>query len=296
MTGACGNKADLETARHSVYDADFAVVYSAVLEATRDLYPSTDDLPGAGTIKTAWHQVPLATNQDDMTNSRAISVSGMPTQTPGQTNNGMSTRLTGKKFFVRFDVSVTGGRPWRVKVQGHASEWEPGAAMPSEMRGMARPHWLDGRIDALTLAIFSRIKSHAVRMKETPVELTSEEKLPKTDPTTFAKIPAAAATRLAHIKDMASRRDYGGLHLDLADDVKFSLGADGNADVALAMWQADPEVVDAISRAIGPTCATDAADERRVMCPGGVPKPGTYQLILTLRGTDWKLASFFRAE
>jgi len=304
-SASCSNKADVETAKRSLYNTDFSVVYSAALSAVRDLYPTMDDAPGSGQIKTAWHQVPLAANQDDMAQSRAVSATGLPmqgtvnaaAQNPAMTNSmGQPTRLVQKRYYVRFDVSVLGGRPWRVKVVGHASEWDPGAAMPTEMRGAQRPPWLDGRTDTLTLAIYNRIKAHAVPMKQPLVEDKTETPLPKTDPTTFNKLPADAGKRLAHVKDMASRRDYASLRLDLAEDVVFSLGAEGNAEVALAMWQADPEVVEAMAKLVSPQCAVDPANGKRVLCPGVPPKPGEWQLVLEQRGEAWLVTSFVRAE
>src|ERR1043165_3905034 len=107
----------------------------------------------------------------------------------------MPTRLAYKRYFVRFDVSVAGGRPWRVKVVGHASEWEPGAAMPTELKGPARPPWLEGRLDAPTLAIFKRVKQFAVPMKEELVKDKPDDPTPKTDPKQFGKVPPDAAKR-----------------------------------------------------------------------------------------------------
>ena len=57
IVAACSNKKDVQAAKHSLYDTDFAVVYSAALEATREIYPNLDDNPGPGKIQTAWHQV-----------------------------------------------------------------------------------------------------------------------------------------------------------------------------------------------------------------------------------------------
>ncbi|MBA3820495.1 MAG: hypothetical protein H0X17_16515, partial [Deltaproteobacteria bacterium] len=148
---ACGNKKDVKIAKRSVYDADFAIVYSASLNATRDLYPTLDDNPGPGLIKTAWHQVSYANNEDDMANQRTMATGqgvGGGAVTPGQAAVGQPTRLAYKRFFIRFEVGVVGGRPWRVRVVGHASEWEPGNALPTELKGAARPPWLDGRTDA----------------------------------------------------------------------------------------------------------------------------------------------------
>ncbi|MDQ3369764.1 MAG: hypothetical protein M3680_30460 [Myxococcota bacterium] len=293
---ACGSKKDVKIAKRSVYDADFAIIYTAALNATRDLYPTLDDNPGPGVIKTAWHQVSYASNTDDMANQRTIAagqgVSGGAV-TPGQAAVGQPTRLAYKRFFIRFEVAVVGGRPWRVRIVGHASEWEPGNALPTELKGAARPPWLDGRTDALTLAIYKRIKQFAVPMKPDAEPVKPEDSFPKTDPSSFKNLPAAAATHLAQTKDALSRRDYAALRAQLADDITWSLGGAPGADTAMAMWQADTEALDAMARLIGPGCA---GTDRRITCPAGEPVAGAWQLVLELRGSAWKITSFLRAE
>src|SRR5262245_25348208 len=170
LVAACGNKKEVEHAKHSVYDTEFAVVYSAALNVTRELYPQLNDNPGPGKISTAWHQVSYANNQDDLSNQRTLAQSQgyNPQMAPNSSAAmaGVPTRLAYKRYFIRFDVSVVGGRPWHVKVVGHASEWEPGAAMPTELRGASRPTWLDARTETLQVAIWKRMKKYAVPMKE----------------------------------------------------------------------------------------------------------------------------------
>jgi hypothetical protein len=294
LLAACGNKKEVERAKHSVYDADFAIVYSAALEATRDLYPQLNDNPGPGKISTAWHQVQYGNNQDDLSNQRTLAASqGVQTGAAGTpaAMMGVPTRLAYKRYFIRFDVSVIGGRPWKVKVVGHASEWEPGAALPSELRGAQRPAWLDGRIDALTLAIYKKIKQYAIPMKE-QAPASPEDNLPKTDPSQFTGVPPAAAKRLAEIKDALAKRDYAALRPQLDDEVVWSLGGGTGADAALAMWQADPATFEAMQEVLGAGCATRG---KQVACPAGDPQPGKYQLVLEQRG-EWKVTSFVRAE
>jgi hypothetical protein len=292
---ACKNKKEIHSARHSVYDTDFAVVFSAALDATRELYTNVDDFPGTGMIKTAWHQVSYANNQDDLANQRTVAQGqGVP---PGGTSQGaaaagMPTRLAYKRHFIRFDVSVLGGRPWRVKVIGHAAEWDPGNAMPTELRGASRPPWLDGRIEALQVAIYRRIKAFAVPMKD-EVDVTAEPEVPKTDPSTFKGVPGPAASRLAAIKDALARRDYTNLRTQLADDVVWSLGGAPGADTAMAMWQADPESLEAMATVIAGGCG---GSPTRVACPAGEPVSGAWQLILEPRGDAWKVTSFLKAE
>lgn len=292
---ACQNKKEIHSAKHSLYDIDFALVFSAALEATRSAYSSVDDFPATGMIRTAWHQVSYANNQDDLSNQRTVAQSqGMGTgqTTAGQASAGMPTRLAYKRQFVRFDISVIGGRPWRVKVIGRAAEWDPGNAMPTELRGMAKPAWLDGRTEALQVAIYRKMKKFAVPMKE-EVEVKTEPDMPTTDPTTFKNIPLDAAKALASIKDALARRDYAALRGTLADDVVWSLGGAPGAETAMAMWQADPESLDAMARTITAGCG---AAEQRVVCPVGAPVAGTWQLILEPRPTVWKVASFIKAE
>lgn len=286
-------KRDLKAAKQSVYDADFAVVFQGALEATRGLYSNLEDAPGTGAIKTAWHQVQYGNTQDDLANQRTIAQGQGRGMSPALSGTAMPTRLAYKRYFVRFDVSVIGGRPWRVKVIGHAAEWEPGNAMPTELHGPARPHWLDGRIEALTVAIYRKIKAHAIPAKEPAVDEKPEDTLPKADPKLWKDLPPAAAQRLAKLKDAIVLRDYGALRAQLADDVVWSLGGEPGADTAMVMWQADPEALDALVRAME-RCA--AAAGKRVTCPGGEPAPGVWQLVLELRGKDWKVASFVKGE
>lgn len=295
LLGACGNKKEVEHARHSVYDTDFTIVYNAALDITRNLYPQLNDNPGPGKIATAWHQVQYGNNQDDLSNQRTLAQgqgvqSGMAGTQAGMV--GVPTRLAYKRYFIRFDVSVLGGRPWRVKVIGHASEWDPGAALPSELKGAQRPTWLDGRIEALQVAIYKRIKQFAIPMKE-EIEVEADDDLPKTDPTLFTNMPAGAAKRLASIKDTLARRDYGTLRPQLDDDVLWSLGGGTGADAALATWQADPATFEAMQEVITAGCA--AKGDKKVLCPDGDPQPGKWQLVIEQR-ESWKVTSFVRGE
>lgn len=292
---ACSNKAEVARAKRSLYDNDFAIVYSKALEATREVYQNLDDNPRSGTIKTAWHQVAYATSGDDAAGGRSLAAGGSQplANSPAAAQAGMPTRLAYKRYYIRFDVSVTGGRPWRVKVVGHASEWDPGAALPVEMVGAARPPWLDGRTDALVLAIYKRLKPYAVAMPADEPEVKPEDLLPKTDPKTFANVPPDAAKRLAQIKDAVGRREYGQLREQLFDDVAWSLGGAPSADVAMATWQADPEALDAMARLITAGCG---AADNKVSCPATPPRSGQWQLVIEHRGEAWKVASFVKRE
>ena len=265
------------------------MVYSAALDATRDVYPNLDDAPGRGVIKTAWHQVSYANNQDDLSNPKTVA------QTQGVSASsaaaGMPTRLAYKRYFIRFDVTIAGGRPWRLKVVGHAAEWEPGAALPTELHGVARPSWLEGRTDALLFAIYKRLKGHAIAAKDEAPEAADEPA--RADPASFKDIPLPAGKRLAQLKDALAARDYQAVRPQLADDVVWSLGGGTGADAAMATWQADPEAFDAMGKALAAGCAGDA---KKVSCPPGPPAQGAYQLTIEPRGDGWQVTSFVRAD
>jgi hypothetical protein len=292
----CGSKKDLKNARSSAYDTDFAIVYNAVVDATRELYPALTDNPGPGMVKTAWHRVPYAANEDDLANQRTVAMGNgyNSATTPGQSMmSGVDTRLNYKQYFVRFDVSIVGGRPWRVKVLGQASVWEPGNALPTDLKGPARPHWVDGRQDALTLAIYKKIKKYAVPAKKEE-EAPKPEGPAKTDPKLFTNVPPTAGITLAKVRDALVQRNYDALRAELADDIVWSLGGSPGADTAMAMWQADSESLEAMMRVITKGCASV---EKKVMCPPqSEPVPGAYSLVLEQRGDAWKVTSFVKAE
>jgi len=293
-TGCPASKKEIEAAKHSLYDADFTVVYTAALEVTRQNYPNLEEAPGRGSIKTAWHQVSYANNQDDLANQQTLAnAQGLGAGSPASANQaaaGMPTRLAYKRYFVRFDVTVAGGRPWRLKVVGHAAEWEPGAALPTELHGPARPQWLDGRTDSLLYAIYKRVKPYAIPMKE--AEAAGDD-TKRADPAAFKDVPPGAAKRLAALKDALGDRDYTALRAQVADDVVWSLGGGAGIDGAMALWQADPEPLDAMGKLLAAGCGGDAT---KVTCPAGSPVPATYQLTLEMRGDAWRVTSFVKAE
>jgi len=284
---------EIHSAKHSVYDTDFAVVYSAALQATREAYASVDDYPGTGTIKTAWHQVSYANNQDDLSNQRTVAQSqGLSSGSTSQSQAaaGMPTRLAYKRQFVRFDITIAGGG------RG-GSRWS--AAPPSgsgqcdadELRGMARPAWLDGRTEALQVAIYRKMKRYALPMKE-EVEIKTGPVMPTTDPSTFKDIPPEAASRSPRSRmrsDVATiRRSAGCSPMTWCGASRRTGCRHGDGDVAGRSGDARP-----MARAIAAGCG---AVEKRVACPVGAPVAGAWQLLLEPRPTVWKVASFVKAE
>lgn len=294
------NRKKVELAKRSLYDTDFAAVYAAAFEVTRSRYPNIDDRPGPGRIMTAWHEVKLAAGNEDIATQRSMaSTSTTATSADPSTGTMGASSDTGalgnpapmgkKRYFIRFDVSVIGGRPWRVKVVGHAAEWEAGAALPVELHGMAKPSWLGPRTEALEVAIYERLGRYAVRAPEERRD-TLDDKLPKADPSAFHNVPAGAARVLADIRVALARRDYLKLRASIADDVTWSGDGGSGADAALAVWQADPVVFDAMTDALR-SCV--AARNTRVVCViADRTVANRHELVVEPRGSRWLATSF----
>ncbi|HVV87257.1 MAG TPA: hypothetical protein VHE35_29655 [Kofleriaceae bacterium] len=295
---ACGaSKKEVAEARASVYDADFAIVYSAAVAAVRELYPDYRDDPAAGRVSTSWHTVKYSDPGADDPKSTQIAdqaqgIQPDPSQSGGSTTSagsyGVDPNYVHQLNFIRFDVLVTGGRPWRVKVKGAASRLEPGNALPTELHGADEPHWLAGRTDELIVAIHRRLKRYAIKA---PVEVEAVKVDAPPPATVKGDIPDGARTTAIAVVTAIRVRDSDALRDQLADDVQWSLGAPPGIDGAMAMWQADPSALGAIAKAIEAGCGKDG-DE--VQCPA-MPAPNTWRVRLGQRHGGWRLTAFIAA-
>jgi hypothetical protein len=289
VAAGCGaSKAQIQRARTSAYDADFAIVYSEALAAVRDLYPDLEEDPSRGVISTVWHQVHFTSNQDSREDDDAPTADA-----PRNTGLVGNQPRAVKRTFVRFDVTVAGARPFRVRVTGKASQWDVGDAKPTDLKGAAKPAWLAGRIDGLTVAIYKRLKPYAIHVEE---EVVVEEEGPTVDKAMFGDIPPEAADVAAAIVLAIDTRKPATIRDHLAADVVWSLGAPGDADTALAMWQADPATLEALKKTLSAGCL---ADGDVVTCPrAAVEQPGyvDWRVTLELRDGAWKVTSFVTGD
>lgn len=292
LLAGCPSSQEIRVAKTSAYDADFAIVYSETLTAIREIYPNLEEDPANGVIRTAWHQVQYSGGNDD-TASANNQVGTQPGSGGGSFNSPPSSLNT--KLFIRFDVVVAGGRPWHVRVVGQAAEWDAGNAEPTELKGAAIPHWLPGRRDALVVAIYRRLKNYAVHVAEPEPEVETVI-APEVDPDTFGDIPAGARKVATAIVQAVETRDAPALRAHLADDVTWSFGAEGDADTAMVMWQADPEALDALAKVLRAGCRTAA---EVVTCPpAATDSPGYlgWRATLEKRGEAWKLTAFVQGD
>lgn len=287
FAGCHASKSEVRAARNSGYDADFAIVYRETLAAVRKHYPQFSENASAGVIRTSWHPIRINTEQADLPSTQQAS----RTMGAGQYGRDM--------FYIRFDVFVVGGNPWRVRVEGHASEWRRDS-VPAEMHGANTPHWLKGRTEALEVEIHRRLKKYAVKLPSTAkVEETPEQPAPEVDMSRLGKFPADAAKTMAAVLGAARSRDFQALRRLMSPDFTWNLGAPPSADQALIMWQADTTLLETLAAVIQAGCRTEPG-QKRVVCPAeytGQPgyaghragfEPGP--------GGQWKMIYFVSGE
>jgi hypothetical protein len=290
VTGCGASKSEVRAARSSGYKTDFAIVFSETLRVVRDLYPHLTENASAGVIKTAWHPLHLSTGQSEPLSSKQSD----------QSLNPFSTTAPGRKqHFIRFTIYVVGGDPWRVRVEGQASEWEAGQ-VPVELRGGDEPHWLKGRIEALQVAIHRRLEQYAVKLEST-AEIKDEQRaaLPDIDMTTLSSLPPEVAHVVAATLQAAKARDYRALRATMHDEFTWSLGAPPGADTAVAMWQADSTILGHLIAAIEAGCSMDQHGTQ-VTCPRQyteTPEYLGYRAGFTMdAGRAWKMSFFVAGD
>jgi hypothetical protein len=291
---ACGGgRKELRAAKTSGYQADFAIVYSEVLAAVTNLYPHLVENAAAGVIKTQWHPMRLQAGQDSSGAAGIDPNTGLPAS---QNPFGVGAQIDRTHFFIRFDVLVVGGDPWRVRVTGYASKWEVGYAKPVPLDKADEPHWLQGRIDKLQVAIYRRLEQYAV-----PLEIIQEQPAvePVEDLTRFGELPEGAAAVIAVVERAARTHDVATLRRHMIDDFVWSLGATPGADQAIAMWQADTENLRRLVAVIEAGCVAEAGGTR-VVCPPEAVGPSDYvghrAAFEVSAGAGWKLIHFVSGD
>ncbi len=282
----------MRDAKTSGYKTDFAVVYSETLAAVRELYPNITEDARVGTIKTAWHPVRIAEGQDEQQQNPTSQ------QSTGPTGFQATTALK-KAYFVRFDIHVVGGRPWRVRVHALASSWKLGE-QPMPLRGADIPAWLEPRKEALEVAIHRRLKQYAVRLKvESDSQRRARVERPAGDLGRFgANLPPAAARAIAEVEQAATNRDVGKLRPFMADEFTYSFGDSPSADTAVVMWQADPTILAELGKVLAAGCAQDPKDAQ-VVCPAAFLTDGNftgYRAGFRNLGGAWKMVFFVAGD
>lgn len=287
----CGGASadDVREAKSSGYRGDFAVIYSETLAAVRELYPELVEDARLGIIKTPWYPVHVKQGTDDAAQANTV--------TPGTPRTAFSTTSAlRQEFFIRFDVHVVGGRPWRVRVQGEASSWKAGEN-PTPLRGPEIPSWLEGRVNSLEVAIHKRLKKHAVELTFAPATEVKPAAKP-IDTAKFGSLPKAAALVVAEVERAASARDVARLRGLMVSDFTYSTGDEPSAETAMVVWQADPSLLGELVKVLEAGCAHDPA-KGQVVCPAAFLRdesaPG-YRAGFRLSDGSWKMAFFVNGE
>ena len=298
----CGTSAsEVRRAERSGYRADFAIVYSEVLAVVTELYPQLEERPDVGSIVTAWHRISIKTELEGEAAGSSQQERDNLRRSQNDPSSASGNRVIGgagyqrKRYFIQFKVNVIGGNPWEVRVAGKAQEWEEGS-VPVELRGANEPHWLKGRTDALRVAIYRRLKKHAVLLPTAAVAEAAVAK-PTVDIATFGNIPKAAAKRLAEVHTAASARDFTALRRTMANNLSWSFGAEPSADQAIHMWRADSAILTKLVEVLEAGCHSES--ERRVTCPPAYSQqPGYlgYRAGLELIGDEWKMIFFVTGD
>lgn len=252
----------------------------------REAYPQLTEDARMGIIRTAWHPVHAQQGSGDDDSQQA--------PTPGSPRTGIrtSTQLR-EQFFIRFDVHVVGGKPWRVRVRGEASSWKSGE-IPTPLHGAEVPHWVEGRVNSLEVAIHQRLKSYAVKVGKEPKpgdEGPARAAVPPLDIARFGKLPPEAGQVVAEVEKAARARDTAALRARMIDQFTYATGEAPSADTALVVWQADPGLLDQLVKALDAGCALDPGGKQAV-CPAAAPPSGAARAVFRASIAGWKLVAF----
>jgi len=293
IIGACAaSEAEVNRAKTAGYDTDFSTVYGEVVAVVSRLYPKTAENAVDGVIRTAWHRVAVQSGSGRSNDQQSSQLAGTRTGS-GLTTTAASDR---KNFYIRFRIHVVGGKPWRVRIVGEASEWAMGD-VPMPLNGAEVPPWLKGRTDALRVEIYDHLKKYAVKV-EAEIPQAEGTIISLDEPASYGDIPAGAEELLSEIHRALGIRSFEDLRHQLADDVQWSPGEVGSADIAMVMWQADTSLLEAMRIAIGRGCvAGDGAVI--VSCPRAyseTPNYKGYRLIAEKRGDRWLVTAFVKGD
>jgi hypothetical protein len=292
LTAACGaSDTEVRDAKTSGYQTDFAIVYSETLAAVRDLYPNLKEDARIGVIKTAWHYVAITQGNDEtQVPSQAQQMSPM-----GQPSAFQASNAIRKHFFIRFDINVVGGKPWRVRVHAQASAWKEGE-VPVPLRAADVPSWLEPRREALEVKIHRRLKKYAVRVKAEKVAAPKPRPAPAVDLARYGKIPPAAAKVVSQVDQAAGTRDMAKLRTLMAEEFTYSFGDGPSADTAVLVWQADPTILGEIGKALAAGCGEK---DGQVVCPAAFLQDQNftgYRAGFQNLGGGWKMVFFVAGD
>jgi hypothetical protein len=270
----------------------FNVVWGVVQEEVHRRYVGIHREDAvAGVIETDYKPVENLNQDLPMTtpvSNGLYSTGGMNGPIRGNLPGGTSSSNNGDTQIFRMTVQVL-GPPWKVSIEGVAAKVSPGMTLPVPYRRGAadEPAWVQARIDNLSLAIYERLKKFAVK----GAKIAVEEK--KADTTIWANLsdPTAVAV-IESVRKVAGQHNAAALRPFMSDDFRWDEGADASADTAVAVWAADPNILQLLTRTLDAGCAT-AEGTKDITCPKE-PTPDTGHARFRHLGTAWKLIEFLK--
>lgn len=276
FSGACGASAqEVRRSQTVAYDTEFAQVWNVVVTLVREDYPRlVDEDAVKGRLKTDWHLVERM-KKDDLASADQGQVGG--------------------RFFHML-VEITGGPPWQVSIKGEGAEYRPGMAMvtPFKRGGADEPGWVPARIENMYLKIYRRLRAHAVEIKQPPSESDpggAVDAVARMGQHGWASLGAECAALVAEVHDSASRRDAAALRPRMIHEFAWSATAEPSADVAVALWSADPGALDVLARTLERGCQLDGPEVARCGDEAGKDRA-------EFRRTDgvWRFSAFWRGD
>jgi hypothetical protein len=312
LFGACGPSAsDIKMSKSVRYDTEFARVWTAVSDEVHKKYPATEvEDPQAAIIRTSWRLVEVRTAEiseqgasfteqpRDPTNNmsqtqgrngqQSVDPTGNPTSGAAASVNRSMPQVPGG-LFIHMQVKIQ-GPPWRVSVDGEAAEYKPGLTLLTPFtHGTAdEPIWVQSRIDALSTAIYERLKRYAVvdKAPEGPKKI-------ELDTTAWQNLNDKSAVELiAKVRAAAKNKDAHALR-DLMDGAfTWASGGEPSADTAVTMFSADPTKLAALTRTLDGGCGTA---EDAITCPAGIAADASgsgARAVFRKVGGAWKFVVF----
>lgn len=298
---ACGHSAgELRTARRASYDAPFATVWNVVMTEIRKKFSTIilED-PVSGHVVTAWIRIENRDTEVSDPTTRAQSAVGAQRGATGLSSTNMAI-TPGMIFRMKIDVKGArkGAGPFRVIVDGEAADYRPGLAnegiIPIKHGAADEPPWVQNRIDNFTVEIYKQLEQYAVKSGNAPAATVVAKKDEGATP--WSNLPDRAAAQLIdEVHAAAKTRDTAGLRRTMADDFRWALGADGSAEMAIALWSADTSKLKDLARALEEGCGVEEATGE-VVCPAAGAAKGPSMARFKKVGNDWKFVLFLAAK
>ncbi len=317
---ACGpSNAEIRRSENVTYGATFPVVWNVVQEEVLRRYAMVaDEDPIGGSLLTGWRLIEATDELGTSTTGAAgggnassnsstaaptaggatvgVNGSGSSGAAPGAQAAQQNARTTGMPlipgYYMRIKVNVL-GPPWRIKIDGEAVEYKIGMSMlvPFHHGYADEPTWLVPRVQILRYAIYDRLRKYAI--DDVPV---SPKVKKKNDSGTWDKLPDHdAAQVIADVRAAARARDLTALQERMDPAFTWSPGAEGSADTAIMMWNADPSRLASLVSTLDAGCAVaPPAATVDVVCPANAHDDASGQAHAVFRkeGVEWRFVLF----